>query len=178
MGVLGWRVRDEECSTSKAVSENFPGLECFRFFLDFSCTELQSISLFKINRRGYRYQLAIDYTGIQKPQNILTSPLLCSNKYTPNLMIFFSFFKTLVGKKVMIELKNDLTLVGTLHSVDQYLNVKLEEVQIVDQKKFPQLTSVKSIFVRGSTVRYVQIPRNEVDTELLQDAALKEFEDQ
>ena len=54
-------------------------------------------------------------------------------------MIFFSFFKTLVGKKVMIELKNDLTLVGTLHSVDQYLNVKLEEVQIVDQKKWKLL---------------------------------------
>ena len=48
----------------------------------------------------------------------------------------------------------------------------------LDQKRFPQLTSVKSCFVRGSVVRYVQIPRNEVDTELLQDAALKEFEDQ
>jgi|TARA_B110000091_G_C13624514_1_gene394402 U6 snRNA-associated Sm-like protein LSm2 len=93
-------------------------------------------------------------------------------------MIFFSFFKTLVGKKIMVELKNDLTLVGTLHSVDQYLNIKLESVQVVDSKRFPQLTSVKSVFIRGSVVRYVQIPRNEVDTELLQDAALKEFEDQ
>ena len=93
-------------------------------------------------------------------------------------MLFYSFFKTLVGKEVVVELKNDLTLVGTLHSVDQYLNIKLEQVQVVDQKRFPQLTSVKSCFVRGSVVRYVQIPRNEVDTELLQDAALKEFEDQ
>ena len=49
---------------------------------------------------------------------------------------------------------------------------------VVDAQRFPQLTSVRSCFVRGSVVRYVQIPRNEVDTELLQDAAIMEFEDQ
>ncbi len=32
---------------------------------------------------------------------------------------FFSFFKTLVGKEVIVELKNDLAIKGTLHSVDQ-----------------------------------------------------------
>ena len=31
----------------------------------------------------------------------------------------------LVGKEVAVEVKNDLVLMGTLHSVDQYLNVKL-----------------------------------------------------
>ena len=36
--------------------------------------------------------------------------------------------------------------------------------------------SVKNIFVRGSVVRYIQIPRGEVDTELLQDACRKETE--
>ena len=43
-------------------------------------------------------------------------------------MLFFSFFKTLVGKEVIVELKNDIKLKGTLHSVDQYLNVKLTKV--------------------------------------------------
>ena len=93
-------------------------------------------------------------------------------------MIFYSFFKTLVGKEIVVELKNDLAIRGQLHSVDQYLNIKLEQVQVVDAQRFPQLTSVRSCFVRGSVVRYVQIPRNEVDTELLQDAAIMEFEDQ
>ena len=87
---------------------------------------------------------------------------------------FCSFFKTLVGKAVCVELKNDLSLTGTLESVDQYLNVKLTNVEVVDKERFPQLVSVKSCFVRGSTIRYIQIPRDEVDTELLQDAARKE----
>jgi U6 snRNA-associated Sm-like protein LSm2 len=39
-------------------------------------------------------------------------------------MLFYSFFKSLVGKDVVVELKNDLCICGTLHSVDQYLNIK------------------------------------------------------
>jgi hypothetical protein len=34
-------------------------------------------------------------------------------------MLFASFFKTLIGKQITVELKNDLAIVGTLHSVDQ-----------------------------------------------------------
>ena len=45
-------------------------------------------------------------------------------------MLFYSFFKTLVGKEIVVELKNDLALRGTLHSVDQYLNIKLLGVQV------------------------------------------------
>ena len=86
----------------------------------------------------------------------------------------YSFFKTLVGKPVCVELKNDLSLTGTLESVDQYLNVKLSNVDVVDKERFPQLLACKDSFIRGSTIRYIQIPRNEVDTELLQDAARKE----
>lgn len=54
-------------------------------------------------------------------------------------MLFFSFFKTLVGKEVAVEMKNDVVLTGTLVSVDQYLNVKLTNVNVVDIDKFPQL---------------------------------------
>ena len=34
--------------------------------------------------------------------------------------------------------------------------------------------SVKNCFIRGSVVRYVQLPAEEVDTQLLQDATRKE----
>ncbi|KAG5175218.1 Sm-like protein LSm2 [Tribonema minus] len=89
-------------------------------------------------------------------------------------MLFYSFFKTLVGKEVAVELKNDVSLTGTLHSVDQYLNVKLTGVKVVDEERFPQLGALKGCFIRGSAVRYIQIPASEVDTELLQDACRKE----
>lgn len=39
---------------------------------------------------------------------------------------------------------------------------------------FPPQLSVKNCFIRGSVVRYVQLPADEVDTQLLQDAARKE----
>ncbi|CAM9238628.1 Sm-like protein LSm2 [Ectocarpus siliculosus] len=89
-------------------------------------------------------------------------------------MLFYSFFKTLVGKEIAVELKNDVALTGTLHSVDQYLNVKLTDVQVVDAERYPQLGAIKNCFIRGSVVRYIQIPSADVDTELLQDACRKE----
>lgn len=79
-----------------------------------------------------------------------------------------------MGKEVAVELKNDVILTGTLHSVDQYLNIKLLTVNVVNQDRYPQLTSLKNCFIRGSVVRYVQIDPKDVDTELLQDATRKE----
>jgi len=90
-------------------------------------------------------------------------------------MLFYSFFKSLVGKEVVIELKNDLSIAGTLHSVDQYLNVKLNDVQVLDAEKYPHIQSVTSAFVRGSVIRYIQLPPDDVDTQLLQEATRKEI---
>mmetsp|Transcript_3231 Transcript_3231/g.5040 ORF Transcript_3231/g.5040 Transcript_3231/m.5040 type:complete len:95 (+) Transcript_3231:120-404(+) len=89
-------------------------------------------------------------------------------------MIFFSFFKTLVGKEVAVEMKNDVVITGILISVDQYLNVKLKQVDVVNPDAHPQLAAMKNCFIRGSAVRYIQISAMDVDTELLQDAARKE----
>ena len=69
------------------------------------------------------------------------------------MTIFYSFFKTLVGKEVAVELKNDVVLTGILQSVDQYLNIKLSSISIVDSEKFPQLVAMKNCFIRGSVVR-------------------------
>ena len=79
-----------------------------------------------------------------------------------------------MGKEIAVELKNDVVLTGTLHSVDQYLNVKLLNVQVVQPDKYPQLTALQNCFIRGSVLRYIQINPENVDTELLQDAARKE----
>ncbi|KAG6510259.1 hypothetical protein ZIOFF_028268 [Zingiber officinale] len=60
-------------------------------------------------------------------------------------MLFFSYFKELVGKEVMMELKNDLAIRGTLHSVDQYLNIKLENIKVVDEDKYPHMTKTNTL---------------------------------
>lgn len=56
-------------------------------------------------------------------------------------MLFFSFFKTLVNHEVTIELKNDISIRGTLKSVDQYLNIKLDDISVLEELKYPHLVS-------------------------------------
>lgn len=73
-----------------------------------------------------------------------------------------------------LQLKNDIELKGTLKSVDQFLNLKLDNISCSNESKYPHLTSVRNIFIRGSTVRYVYLNKNMVDTNLLQDAARRE----
>nr|KAG5690907.1 hypothetical protein BaRGS_003398 [Batillaria attramentaria] len=126
-------------------------------------------------------------------------------------MLFYSFFKSLVGKDVVVELKNDLRQVFGLHDVTGptktcpglpeaardlpgaaralpgalsgalsegyetgFLNIKLTDISVTDPDKYPHMLSVKTCFIRGSVVRYVQLPADECDTQLLQDAARKE----
>lgn len=51
----------------------------------------------------------------------------------------YSFFKTLIDHEVTVELKNDIQLKGILKSVDQYLNIKLDDIQVVEELKYPHL---------------------------------------
>jgi U6 snRNA-associated Sm-like protein LSm2 len=57
--------------------------------------------------------------------------------------LFYSFFKSLVGKEVIVELKNDLSICGTLHSVDQFLNIKLTDITVPDPEKYPHMVSAE-----------------------------------
>ncbi|EFR02283.1 small nuclear ribonucleoprotein LSM2 [Nannizzia gypsea CBS 118893] len=93
-------------------------------------------------------------------------------------MLFFSFFKTLTNRTVTIELKNDIRIRGTLKSVDQYLNIKLDDIEVLDLNEYPHLSSVSNVFIRGSVVRYIVLPQSEVDTGLLEDATRREAANQ
>ena len=53
-----------------------------------------------------------------------------------------SFFKTLVDHEVTVELKNDISIKGILKSVDQFLNIKLDDIQVVEEMKYPHLVSL------------------------------------
>ncbi|KAG0727323.1 U6 snRNA-associated Sm-like protein LSm2 [Chionoecetes opilio] len=56
---------------------------------------------------------------------------------------------------------------------------KAEQAVRSDQSSFVcPILSVKNCFIRGSVVRYVQLPVDEVDTQLLQDAARREAQQQ
>ena len=87
----------------------------------------------------------------------------------PPTWVFFCYSVFL-----LLQLKNDIELKGTLQSVDQFLNLKLDNISCTDEEKYPHLVSVRNIFIRGSTVRYVYLNKNMVDTNLLQDATRRE----
>lgn len=70
-----------------------------------------------------------------------------------------------------MELKNDIKITGTLKSVDQYLNIKLDDISVAEEMRYPHLSAVKNVFIRGSVVRYVHLPSSAVDVTLLEDAA-------
>jgi U6 snRNA-associated Sm-like protein LSm2 len=93
---------------------------------------------------------------------------------------FSSFFTSLTRrdeKRRRREILNTfVNITGTLQSVDQFLNIKLHDIDVVDKKRYPQLISVKNCFIRGSVVRYIQMSPSDVDTDLLQDAARREHE--
>ncbi|CAE6435995.1 unnamed protein product [Rhizoctonia solani] len=105
-------------------------------------------------------------------------------------MLIFSVFKTLTDQEVTVELKNDLSITGVLKSVDQFLNIRLDAIKVHDEARHPHMVgpvifcetrsdlveqmAVKNCFIRGSVVRYVQLPASGVDTQLLEDATRKE----
>ena len=49
-----------------------------------------------------------------------------------------------MDQEVVVELKNDVQLRGTLKSVDQYLNIKLDDIQVVEELKYPHLVCRKN----------------------------------
>ena len=57
------------------------------------------------------------------------------------IQLFYSFFKTLVGQEVTVELKNELAIRGKLVSVDQFLNIKLDNIKVMDEVRHPHLVS-------------------------------------
>lgn len=63
--------------------------------------------------------------------HVLTSALTTS----PPPQLIFSFFKTLTGHPVTIELKNDVAITGTLKSVDQFLNFRIENLRVVGNEE-------------------------------------------
>ncbi|KAH6913998.1 hypothetical protein BKA70DRAFT_1420769 [Coprinopsis sp. MPI-PUGE-AT-0042] len=83
-------------------------------------------------------------------------------------------FKTLTDQTVIVELKNDLMITGVLKSVDQFLNIRLDNIKVQDEERHPHMMAVKNCFIRGSVVRYVQLPAEHVDTQLLEDATRRE----
>lgn len=89
-------------------------------------------------------------------------------------MLLYSFLKTMTDRELTIELKNDLKIKGTLKTVDQFHNIRIDDIQVLNPEQYPHLAAVRSLFIRGPSIRYAYLPKDAVDTDLLQEAARRE----
>lgn len=64
--------------------------------------------------------------------------------------------QALQGRQTTIELRNELSVWGTVESVDAYMNVDLRNVTVV--RPGGKEEAYTSFFVQGRQVRYVHIP--------------------
>ncbi|KAG1807195.1 small nuclear ribonucleoprotein LSM2, partial [Suillus variegatus] len=63
-----------------------------------------------------------------------------------------------------------LSITGVLKSVNQFLNIRLDLINVLDESRHPHMMMVKNWFIRGSVVRRVQLLAEHVDTQLQEDA--------
>lgn len=64
---------------------------------------------------------------------------------------------------MIVELKNDLCIKGVLHSVDQFLNIKLKDVSVVDEDKYPHL--VRTLMIELEYY-WIELMKNEIEIEI------------
>lgn len=72
--------------------------------------------------------------------------------------------------KVTVELKNDLEISGSLASVDQYLNIFLNDIEVNDAEKYPQFQNTQSCFIRGNSIRYIHFNKADINYEVFEEA--------
>lgn len=85
-------------------------------------------------------------------------------------MLFYTFFKTQIGRGVEVRLKNDILLKGTLESVDQFLNFKLRNTKSVLEQLDMDICAI-----RGSSVKNVLLDSSGVGYEQLHEATRYRF---
>lgn len=63
----------------------------------------------------------------------------------------FDLFSGFIGKQISV-IKNDSTkIIGTLLSIDGYLNIVLSDAKFMSESEM----TIKRIFIRGSVIDYI-----------------------
>lgn len=84
-------------------------------------------------------------------------------------MDFHKQIENLEGRQITVELKNDLSIRGTLQTVDRYMNIRLVDIEVENVEQHPQLLSTQNCFVRGSTIRYISMSENDINLREIQE---------
>jgi small nuclear ribonucleoprotein (snRNP)-like protein len=77
--------------------------------------------------------------------------LLIYKNYTPNMENEFNLFTDFIGKQICIKQNDSTEIVGTLVSIDGYLNTILSDAEYISDIK----VNIKTLFIRGSVIDYI-----------------------
>lgn len=83
-------------------------------------------------------------------------------------MLFYEYFRSLTGSHVAVELKNGMSLAGTLASIDPFLNAKLGGVRLVEGDD--ALGSLSVCSIRGSAIKTIRTRSRADSDRVLTDA--------
>lgn len=89
--------------------------------------------------------------------HLLRGPLVACASVSCAAQLFYSFFKTLIGREIVVELKNDVCIRGTLHSVDQFLNIKLHDIKVTDEAKYPHMVCIPQLISPPSALCLISV---------------------
>ena len=94
--------------------------------------------------------------------------------------MFFAILKSISqnNSKVIVELKNDMKLKGNLVSVDTNLNLVLSKPNFEENENIHQFKYTYNTFIRGNVIRYIHFNKKDINTELIEDACKKLYNDE
>ncbi|KAI5166738.1 U6 snRNA-associated Sm-like protein LSm2 [Nematocida sp. ERTm5] len=84
-------------------------------------------------------------------------------------MVVTTLFKTLINKRVRIELKTALQITGVLEDIDTFFNFKLKDTEKIN---IPFLTK-NNVFIRGSAIKEIWIDEEYVNVKKLEETTRK-----
>ena len=85
--------------------------------------------------------------------------------------MFVRMFEALVGHEIIVLMKNEAVVKGTLEWCDDVMNMKLVDVEVLNEAAFPHLPKITSMTLRGSSIMFVNLPPDAVDIEKLHAAS-------
>lgn len=77
--------------------------------------------------------------------------------------LFKGLFRRLEGWKVIVELTSGLVLKGRLDWQDERTNIHLLDVEVLNAKAFPHVSTLGDALIRGSTICKIHLPPDGVD---------------
>ena len=91
-------------------------------------------------------------------------------------MLFLHVFRTLQGKRITVHVKNGIVIEGTLQSIDHFYNIKLINTETKDAGNLNMVSTLSTAYIRGTSVLYIELPKDEIDLNILHDATRRQEE--